>query len=145
MAFRKIVAVALASLALASAGLTTSASAAPTAQRLTVDQDTATVKPVQPALRPSSGLSATTVYDVGCWTTFRPPAPHGAPMYHYYANCLSQWVVVCPAVDVNGVRTVYYDKYAVLGPYTGVADDTDTAVWYYAATIPNGLYTTVYC
>jgi hypothetical protein len=66
-------------------------------------------------------------------------------MYHYYANCLSQWVVVCPAVDVNGVRTVYYDKYAVLGPYTGVADDTDTAVWYYAATIPNGLYTTVYC
>ncbi|MDG4830088.1 hypothetical protein O7627_12350 [Solwaraspora sp. WMMD1047] len=85
------------------------------------------------------------IYDVGCWTTFRPPAPGGAPMTHYYANCANTWVIVCPAVTVNGVQTVYYNVWKALGPYPGVADHTNTAVWYYAATIPNGNYTTVFC
>ncbi|MEU7168901.1 hypothetical protein AB0A70_30345 [Streptomyces morookaense] len=86
-----------------------------------------------------------TIYNVGCWTTFVPNAPGGAPMTHYYANCDNHAVTVCPAVDFNGTRTVYYGSAVRLGAYDGVADDTDTAVWNYASTIPNGQYTTVFC
>lgn len=107
---------------------------------------------VQPVAKPSAPgrvdggqVHPDTVYKVGCWTTFAPPAPRGGAMTQYYANCAPESVTVCPAVDVNGVRTTYYNVAAHLGPYTGLADDSDTAVWYYQATIPNGMYTTVYC
>jgi hypothetical protein len=104
-------------------------------------------KSVQP-IRTSNGTGTSTtnvIYNVGCWTTFIPNAPHGAPMTQYYANCSSAWVIVCPAVDVNGVRIVYGGLWALLAPYTGMADDTDTTFWSYSATIPNGNYTTVFC
>ncbi len=66
-------------------------------------------------------------------------------MTQYYANCEHRAVTVCPAVDVNGSRTVYYGAAASLGSYDGLADDSDTAVWDYGATIPNGQHMTVFC
>lgn len=93
----------------------------------------------------SGEASTQVIYDVGCWTTFRPPAPGGGPLTHYYANCLNQWVTVCPAVDLPSGRITYYNNWWTLAPYPGVANETNTAVWTYSATYPNGMYTTVYC
>jgi hypothetical protein len=49
------------------------------------------------------------------WTTFRPANPHGASVTRYYANRSSRFVVVCPAVAVNGAQTGYADNAVVLG------------------------------
>jgi hypothetical protein len=86
-----------------------------------------------------------TVYNIGCWTSFSPGAPHGAPMTQFYANCGQNIDWVCPAVTVNGVQTVYTGVAELPGGYDGLADSSDTAVWFYPATIPNGIYTTVFC
>jgi hypothetical protein len=87
-----------------------------------------------------------TIYNVPCWTTFAPPNPNGAAMTQYYANCSNSAATVCPAViDNNGNETIYVSAAAYVGPYDGIADDSDTAVWYYQATIPGDHYTTVFC
>ena len=91
------------------------------------------------------GISADTVYNVGCWTTFVPGNPGGGPMTQYYANCASYPVTVCPAVRTASGLQVYRASAWYLGSYDGLADSSDTAVWSYAATIPGGQYTTVFC
>ncbi|GAA4475394.1 hypothetical protein GCM10023170_098500 [Phytohabitans houttuyneae] len=121
------------------------AAVAATDDQVTTGSPTVGASEVPIRVSDASRFGTQVIYDVGCWTTFRPPAPGGAPMTHYYANCANTWDIVCPAVYVNGVPTVYDRAWQVVGPYPGVADDTNTAVWYYGATIPNGIYTTVFC
>ena len=87
-----------------------------------------------------------TIYNIPCWTTFVPPSPNGAPMTQYYANCSSVAAFVCPAViDGSGTETVFDSAAVLVGPYDGIADDSDTAIWYYGATVPGDHYTTVFC
>lgn len=93
----------------------------------------------------ASAAPAVTVYNVPCWTSFNPTNPHGAAMTQYYANCDSGPVTVCPAVTVNDKFTIFTTLRRPIGKYDLEADSTDTAVWPYSDTIPNGLYTTVFC
>lgn len=85
-----------------------------------------------------------TVYPVPCWTSFAPNNPNGGPMYQYYANCSSTPVRVCPEEIINGQPTVVAAPES-RGPYDGVADDSDTAVWNWLNTTPGAHYTTVFC
>jgi hypothetical protein len=95
---------------------------------------------------PKSQAHLREVYDVGCWTTFIPSNPLGGPMTQFYANCEHRRVTVCPAVTVPGhSQHKYFESAVTLGPYTGLADDSDTAIWDYGSTIPTGQYTTVFC
>ncbi|WP_280702518.1 hypothetical protein [Kitasatospora sp. GP82] len=91
------------------------------------------------------GLYASDWYSP-CWTSFNPSSPGGAPMNHYYINCENKWVVVCPAVTVNGALSKFTSWAVKLAPYgdssTGYAWGVD---WHYWSTIHNGYYTTVFC
>src|SRR5882757_6261702 len=82
------------------------------------------------------------VYPVPCWTSFAPNNPNGGPMIQYYANCSNTSVQVCPEVIVNGQPDVVPAP-VDLGPYDGVADPSDTAVWDWTSTTPGAHYTTV--
>lgn len=93
---------------------------------------------------PAAVARPATIYPVPCWTSFAPGRPDGGPMVQYYANCANFAVEVCPEVIVNGQPTVYQVP-EIAGPYDGIADDSDTAVWNYQATIPGANYTTVFC
>jgi hypothetical protein len=130
-------------MAMIAVGAPATASAAPERSSTAIQVDEKSKAPVR--VGKSGTVSTKVIYDVGCWTTFRPPSPGGGPLTHYYANCLNQWVTVCPAVDLPSGRTIYYDTAWTLAPYPGVANETNTAVWYYGSTYPNGMYTTVYC
>ena len=129
--------------AMIAVGAPVTASAAPEWSSTAIQADEKSNAPVR--VDNSGAMNTQVIYDVGCWTTFRPPAPGGGPLTHYYANCLYQWVTVCPAVDLPGGRIIYYANWWTLAPYPGVANETNTAEWYYRSTYPNGRYTTVYC
>jgi hypothetical protein len=85
-----------------------------------------------------------TVYPVPCWTSFAPVNPNGGPMIQYYANCSNTFVRVCPEEIINGQPDVVPTD-TNLGPYDGIADSSDTAVWDWTSTIPGAHYTTVFC
>jgi len=84
------------------------------------------------------------VYPVPCWTSFAPNNPNGGPMIQYYANCSNTSVQVCPEEIING-RPDVVPAPVDLGPYDGVADSSDTAVWNWTSTTPGAHYTTVFC
>ncbi|MFC4036079.1 hypothetical protein ACFO3J_32155 [Streptomyces polygonati] len=73
-----------------------------------------------------------------CWTSFDPPAPHGAPMYQYYLNCGSATVTVCSVyIAPNG------QLFQAGGPVT--VKPTYYAWWYINPTEVTGRYTTAFC
>lgn len=93
---------------------------------------------------PAAVARPATVYPVPCWTSFAPINPNGGPMIQYYANCSNTSVQVCPEEIINGQPNVV-PLPEDLGPYDGVADPSDTAVWNWISTTPGAHYTTVFC
>jgi hypothetical protein len=74
-----------------------------------------------------------------CWTTFNPPAPHGAPLEQTYRNCNAQAIWVTAGYTAGGQVHLLDELGCWLIP-VGVS-----ITWYWPSTVVSANYSTVNC